>query len=423
MMINNNQELVEEPGNLKSYLIIWIGQLISLLGSGVVQFSIIWWLTLKTESAFVLALATFVGLVPMVILSPLSGVLADRWSRKSIILISDFFQAIATLGLIILFWVNIVKIWHVLALLAVRGVFQAFHMPASVAIVPQLVPKSQISRINGLTSIFNNLIFIISPAIGALLLEFFTVGGILWLDVITFLIAVGTLVIVTIPPIVRKAELETINISFKAQFIEGLSYLKTSGLMPLVVVFTIGNILINPLFSLMPLFVKEIHLGGALELAFIFGLFQAGNFGSSMLIALKNFTPSIKTLTVSLATTFFGMLLIALAPSETFAIIGVGTLIIGFSVGIIDVGIISYLQIFIPPEMQGRIMSVTFTLVKSILPLALLAVGGIAEIVGMRLLFLLSPILGFGLVLYSLTLSNIALPEKQSVPSSTLQPS
>lgn len=419
-MTNINQLVNEEPGKMKSYLLIWIGQLISLLGSGVVQFAIIWWLTLKTESAFVLALATFVGLVPMVILSPVAGVFADRWSRKSIILISDFFQAIATFGLIILFWFNLVDVWHVLALLAVRGVFQAFHMPASIAIVPQLVPKDQISRINGLTSIFNNLIFIVSPAIGALLLEFFTMGGILWLDVITFLIAVGTLVVVSIPPIIRSTELEATKVSFRIQFIEGLSYLKNNGFLPLVVVFTIGNILINPIFTLMPLFIKEIHLGGVLELAFIIGLFQVGNFGGSMLIAIKNFTPKIKTLTAALATTFFGMLLIALAPTGIFVVMGVGTLIIGFSVGIIDVGIISYFQIFIPPELQGRITSVTFTLVKSILPLALLVIGGIAEIVGIPLLFLLSPILGFGLVTYSLFLSDIALPEKQSVPSSIL---
>lgn len=399
-MQNVFEESSEPSYNLGGYIAIWIGQSISLLGSSIVQFTIIWWITLETESAFVLALATFCGLVPMVLLGPFSGVLADRWNRKKIVLATDFFQAIVTIGLIILFWLDLVEIWHVLTLLAVRGVFQAFQMPAIIAIVPQMVPKNRISRINALNSIFNNIIFIIGPAIGAILLVYFSVGDILWLDAISFLAAVATLAFVAIPPVIKTLGIEVEKVSFKAQFIEGMSYLRASGFMPLIIGFTIANILINPLFSLFPLFIKELHFGGAWELAIVISIFQFGNFTGSLFIALRNYTPKISIIMFVTIITFTGMLIIAAAPTGSFLIIGVGTLITGFSVGIIDVSIVSILQIHIPAELQGRIMSVIFTSVKSILPIALLFVGSIAEIIGLAQLYLICPLIGLLMVAY-----------------------
>ncbi|UCE13825.1 MAG: MFS transporter [Candidatus Heimdallarchaeota archaeon] len=400
-MENTFEELNESTYyNLRGYIAIWIGQSVSLLGSSIVQFAIIWWLTLETGSAFVLSLATFCGLVPMVLLGPFSGVLADRWNRKKIILTTDFLQAIATIGLIGLFWLDIVEIWHVLTLLTVRGVFQAFQMPAIVAIVPQMVPKNRISRINALNSIFNNIIFIIGPAVAAIFLVYFSVGTILWLDAISFLAAVATLVFVAIPPVIKTVGTELENVSFRAQFFEGMSYLRASGFMPLIIGFTIANILINPIFSLFPLFIKELHSGGVWELAIVISIFQAGNFTGSLLIAVKNYTPKISTIMFVTIITFTGMLIIAAAPVGFFLIIGIGALITGFSVGIIDVGIISILQIHIPSELQGRIMSVIFTTIKSILPIALLFVGSIAEVIGLAQLYLICPIIGLLMVAY-----------------------
>ncbi|OLS27072.1 MAG: hypothetical protein HeimC3_05390 [Candidatus Heimdallarchaeota archaeon LC_3] len=112
--------------DLKGYMIIWGGQSISLLGSQIVQFAIIFWLAITTESAIVLALASFVGLVPFVIISPISGVFVDRWSRKKIMIVADSLQAGATFILIVLFMSNIAKPEYVLLILGLRGIFQAF---------------------------------------------------------------------------------------------------------------------------------------------------------------------------------------------------------------------------------------------------------------------------------------------------------
>ncbi len=330
-------------------------------------------------------------------------------------------QAIATLGLISVFILNIVEVWHVLALLALRGIFQAFQMPASVAIVSQMVPKSQINRLNGFKSVFNTIIFIISPVLGAIALNFFPVGDILWLDVITFLVAVITIIFVTIPPIVKKVEKHTEQISFRAQFVEGFIYLKQAGFLPLVFIFTIANILLNPLFSIMPLFVNEIHLGGAFELALISGAFSLGNFSGSLLIAIKNISATIRLILGGMFVGFLGIFIIGVAPTSFFLMMGIGALVSGFSIGIVDVTIMSFIQITVAPEMQGRVMSVVFVLVKSILPFGFLFIGGIGEIITLPVLYLVCPILGFFLVGYGfLTLKTNLFDHEVSQPTVVL---
>ena len=101
-------ECQADPAAFRSYLTFWSGQLVSLLGSSVAQFVIIWWITLKTESALYLSLASLLGFAPMIILSPFAGVFVDRWSRKRLIGIVDFLQALATVALILMFSLDIV---------------------------------------------------------------------------------------------------------------------------------------------------------------------------------------------------------------------------------------------------------------------------------------------------------------------------
>ena len=120
---------------------------------------------LETESALYLSIASVVGFAPMVILTPFTGVLVDRWSRKALIGIVDFLQALVTVVLIFFFWLDIVSIWQVLALLGLRGVFQAFHAPAVSAIVPLMVPRDKLSRMNGLNYLLSGAVTLVGPVL------------------------------------------------------------------------------------------------------------------------------------------------------------------------------------------------------------------------------------------------------------------
>jgi DHA3 family macrolide efflux protein-like MFS transporter len=379
--------------NFKGYLTIWTGQSISILGSAIVQFAIIWWLTEQTGSSLILSVATFAGLLPMVLISPFAGVLADRLNKKVVLITTDTIQAIATLGLIYLYVINIVEVWHVLVLLAVRGTMQAFQFPVAMTVVSLMVPEENIPKVNAANTVLNSIIFILSPGIGALLLGFFDVGNILWLDVFTFLPAAVVIFTVFIPKTAKKLQEETQKASFTTEFKEGFIYIKDNGLVPLFAVFALFNILLNPLFSLLPLYVVY-HNGGSAEFALLQGIFQAGVLAASIaLILMKNYKPTVRSIFESSSITVFAMFLLALSPKGNYLVLGAATMIAGISVALIDTQFLSVLQIYVPSDIQGRVFSSGIMLIKSILPIALVVVGFIAEFIPLTIIFIMSPIL------------------------------
>ena len=154
----------------KTFAVIWSGQLASILSSSVVAFAIIFWVSLETGSAQVLALAAIAGMLPQSLLGPLVGVYVDRWDRKWTMILADSFIALCTLLLAILFWLDVARMWHIYVLLACRSIGSAFHTPAMQASVPLLAPKQQLTRIAGINQITSSLSNIIGPAFGACLL-------------------------------------------------------------------------------------------------------------------------------------------------------------------------------------------------------------------------------------------------------------
>lgn len=253
---------METPTNttFKRYLPFWAGQIASTLGSSIVQFVIIWWITLQTQSGIYLSLAALVGLVPMIVLSPFVGVLVDRWNRKFMIAAADFSQALATLALILLFWAGAASIWNVLILLGIRGICQAFHTPATLAVTPSMVPTEKLSRINGLNFFFSGAVNLVGPVMAALLLEVWSINQILWIDVITFVLAIIPLLMVRIPSVAKTTT--KVGFGFKKGFTEGLRHIKNhAGLLPLFLLAMILNLLITPLTTLLPYFIKFDHLG------------------------------------------------------------------------------------------------------------------------------------------------------------------
>ena len=114
----------------KTFAVIWSGQLASILSSSVVAFAIIFWVSLETGSAQVLALAAIAGMLPQSLLGPLVGVYVDRWDRKWTMILADRFIALCTLLLAVLFWLGVARMWHIYVLLACRSIGSAFHTPA-----------------------------------------------------------------------------------------------------------------------------------------------------------------------------------------------------------------------------------------------------------------------------------------------------
>lgn len=379
-------EVQVSESTFRSYLFFWLGELVSLLGSSISQFVIIWWITLETESAIYLSLAFLLSFAPMVILSPFAGVFADQWSRKKLIGTVDFLQTLVTVGLIFLFWLDIVSIWLVLALLTLKGVFQAFHTPTVMAITPSMVPTDKLSRMNGLNYLFTGAVRLVGPVVAALLLDLWEISQILWIDAATFLIALVPLLIIRIPSVRMKHE----KSSFRKDFGEGFTFIKnTRGFIPLIVLSIALNFLITPLSTLLPYYVKFDHLGGATEWAFVSAAVQGGMLAGGLLMTVtRGFKRKMLVIVSLLYVLFVGYSLVALTPQGLFWFMALGGVIMLFCIPIINVSYMTIVQTVVPLKMQGRVNSVDMALSSAATPLGMIISGPIAEYMGTSNLFL-----------------------------------
>ena len=202
----------------KTFAFIWTGQLFSTLSSSVVSFAVIFWLSVQTGSAQVLALATISSLLPQLVLGLFTGVLIDRWDRKRTMIVADLYIALLTAVMAVLFYMGAAEIGLIYALLALRSIGSAFHMPAMEASVPLLAPKSELMRVAGI----NNMIFSVStigaPAFAAIFISALDMTWVLMFDVLGALIACTSLLFVKIPnPWDKKnAEISLDNSQFLA---------------------------------------------------------------------------------------------------------------------------------------------------------------------------------------------------------------
>lgn len=258
---------------------------------------------METGSALYLSLASFLGLAPMVILAPFAGVFVDRWSRRALIFVADFLQALATLILVFLFWLGVVSIWQILILLTIRGILQAFHAPAVSAIIPLMIPKEKLSRMNGLNYLCSGAVTLVGPVVAALLLALWKTHQILWIDMATFIVAFIPLLMIKIPS-VRKEQDKS---SFREEFFEGFTFIRNAkGLLPLLILATALNFLLTPLSTLLPYYVKFDHLGEAPNLALVMAFFQGGILAGGLVMSvIKGFKKKMVTVALSLYILYF----------------------------------------------------------------------------------------------------------------------
>ena len=251
----------------KTFAVIWSGQLASILSSEVVAYSIIFWMSLETGSAEVLALAAIAGMLPQSLLGPLVGVYVDRWDRKRTMIFADSFIALCTLALTALFWLGAARMWHIYILLACRSAGSAFHIPAMQASVPLLAPASQLTRIAGVNQIIASLSSIAGPALGALLINLTSIGNILLLDVAGAAIACISLLCVRIPNPARDT---TRKPDLWREFREGFSAMHAIPGMGWF--FTLAIVVwffIMPVGVMFPLMTLQHFGGGAFEMSLI----------------------------------------------------------------------------------------------------------------------------------------------------------
>ncbi|NHJ39363.1 MAG: MFS transporter [Asgard group archaeon] len=380
-MLEVKNQQIEMQANLKGFLFFWSGQIISILGSTIVQFIIIWWITVETESPLLLSLAMFIGFVPTIILTPIAGVFVDRWNKKALIGIVDFLQAAVTVILLFLFRFNFVTIPILLIFLASRGIFQAFHGPASSALIPIMVPKKHLTRINSLDYFFNSIVFLIGPIIAAFLYQLLPIYHLLWIDAASFIIAAIPLIFIKIPKIQKEEAKEKEKKSFFVDFKEGFSFIQEKkGLLPLLSAFTGANFFVMPLFTLINLFIYSTHSGGETNLAFVMAFNQVGTIvGSILFIIWKGFKKKVNGVVIGLLIIYAGYIFTTFTPSGLFWFMGIGFLISGFGLPMANISSQTIWQSIVPKDKLGRVMSVRLAIAQFTTPLSMILSGLIAN--------------------------------------------
>jgi len=389
-------EIIPTKKSFRQYMTFWTGQTFSLLGSMVVQFVIIWYLTITTRSPMVLAFANFFYFLPMILFMPVAGVFSDRHSRKMIIMIADSMQALTTVFLIIFLVMGFTNVWIIFLFIGIRSMFQAFHEPTVNAVVPTMVPKEKLSRVNGLSFLFGGVVQMIGPMLAGTLLIFLVVSQALWIDVITWLMAFIPLVFITIPLVRSKREKEESDSSFIEEFKDGFKTLKSiPGFIILMIMAMLLNFLIQPFSTLISYFAAVIHDASPFEYALISVGFQGGIIGGAILTTLKKHWKNKVKVTFSvLVVVMIAYSMFALAPYRDFLYMIVFTFIMGFMLPIVNTLFQTIQQTVIPHEKLGRVSSIDLTLSMIITPIGALLAGPLGELLGVVNLFFMSGVLG-----------------------------
>lgn len=369
----------------------------SLLGSSLTQFVLMWWITDTTGSITYLAIAGMAALLPQALLGPLGGVLADRYNRRVIMIVSDAVSALCMVVLIILFLTDSIALWHAFVMMSIRGGMQAFQSPASSASTAMLVPKSFITRAAGLNQMLQGISIVASAPLGAFAISVMPLGWALSIDVITAILAIVPLFFFTIPQF-GKSQASNSMAKIKAEFLEGVllvwnnpGWKRLYGLLGIVV------LIIMPSFTFIPLLVKVYFNGGAPQVGLIEGLAGVGMLLGGAIVAI--IVPRRKVRWILFGSTVGCLTLsfVALTPPTWFWMAAMWWLINGTTFIFINAPLTALLQSTIPNQFQGRVLSLLNTIMALAAPIGLGIASPLGELIGIRWLFIAMGIAG-GLV-------------------------
>lgn len=379
---------------LRTFLIVFIGQAFSLLGSSAINFALVWWLTAETGSATVLAYASIAALLPQALLGPIAGPFVDRWDRRLTIIGADVFIAATSLVLAAAFAAGEPSVAFVIAVIAARSVGAAFHTPASQAAVPMYVPADQLMRVAGWNFFLGSGIAMAAPVLGAFLMGVAPMQAVIAVDVVGAAVAVVLLMLVRIPH-PERAESDVAGSGFVAEFVTGWRELvKNQGLVDLTLVLVVVTLLYMPINALFPLMTKAHFGGGAIHASVVELAFGAGMLAGSLAIGILSARFSGVRL-ISAGLLLIGAMIgvAGLLPSSAFWAFAVLSIGMGFSAPLFGAPITAMFQTLIDPSKLGRVMSLYMTMSMLVAPVGLLFAGPLAEQTGVASWFAVTGVL------------------------------
>lgn len=364
------------PQGMKTFLTIWAGQLISMLGSGLTSFALGVWIFDQTGKATPFALTILFGNLPRILLLPVAGSLADRWNRRWVMILSDVGNALVTISVFILLLFGSLQFWHIYLIVTLGSIFSAFQEPAYTASVTMLVPKKELSRANGMMQMSQALEMVITPVIAGVLFVAIGLSGILVIDFVTFLIAVGTLLMIRIPQPESMDHADNKS-SVWSDALFGWNYLKARpGLFGLLWYYAMVNFLLNwsgVLTAPMILSRYPASTLGTIQMFVGLGMLAGGILSSVWAGPKRRITAVIGYIGLALV----GMIVAGLRPEAIF--VGAGLFWLMIFIPLASSSSQAVFQSKVAPEVQGRVFSIRSMISRSVMPISFLLASPLAD--------------------------------------------
>ena len=399
----------------RKVILFFISQGITLFGSALVQFAIVWYVTLKTTSGVWVATLTICSLLPQTLISFVSGAWADRYSKKMLIIVSDAVIAAATLALALLFPLIREDTTVLLALLAtsvIRSIGAGIQLPAVNATTPLLVPEEHLMRVNGINATLQSIIQFASPAAAGAILTMGTLRSTLLIDIGTAVVGIGIISCTLLPKRdIPASEQQSVFADVKG----GLSYLRKEGfLAKLMLLYGLFILLSVPGGFLAALLVTRVYGGSYWNLTIVELVGFAGMAAGGMLLSIwGGFANRVKTLLLGVG--LCGLLTIGLGAVNNFIVYLGIMLLLGVALSTAQTTVTTLLQERSDPTMQGRVFGLMSTMYSGFLLIGMTFFGPMADKVSLPLLMIITGgILALIAILYRMDRAFYRKPEVQS---------
>jgi MFS family permease len=367
-------------GGMRGFTLIWLGQLVSLLGTGMTRFALTIWAYQETGSATALALVAFFSFGPLVLLSPIAGALVDRWNRKLVVILSDIVAGCTTIVMLLLYSSGHLEIWHLYALGALAGAFEAFQFPAFSAAMTMMLTKEQYGRANGMMAVAESASGIAAPLLAGILLALIGIGGVMTIDIITFLFAVGAALLVAIPqPAATDVGLAARS-SLWRESLYGFSYIwARPSLLGMQLMFFLSNLFGTYSWVLLAPMILARTGNNELLLGTVQSTLGIGGLLGGILLSVWG-GPRRKVdgvLIGMIATSLLGSTVLGMGQSLPFWLVGAfGAM---FFIPILNGSNQAIWQSKVAPDVQGRVFATRRLIAQITAPLAMLSAGPLAD--------------------------------------------
>lgn len=365
--------------SFRGFVVVWLGQVVSMLGSAMTWFALTLWAYELTEKATALALLSLFAFGPTILLSPVAGALVDRWNRKVVLILSDLAAGLATLVVLLLHWTGSLQLWHLFIIGFIAGSFQAFEYPAYAAAITMMVPKEQYARASGMLEMAWAASSVLAPLMAGVLLGVIGLTGIMIIDVVTFLFAIGALLLVSIPQPPKSDEGLKGQGSIWKESLYGFRYIwERPSLLALQVLFAVGNLFDFGGFVLFaPMILartssNEIVLGSVQSAGAIGGVL-----GGALLTVWGGTKRRIHGVLIGWALSSLGLLFMGLGRGLVLWMLA--AFIYAFFEPIVNGSDRAIWQSKVAPDVQGRVFATQLLLSQITIPIAMLLAGPLAD--------------------------------------------